>query len=290
MATSLRDTGVRCLGLSGAFSVSRDLFGYVYGPPARPRSLAQQMTAMRGPSLNLSIIFVGHRDDFSGTFSTTNAATATFAVQRTRELYAQVGVGIRRLYWSYVPQGDVGGYTGIADFDEAEELTEDWSGGNDGVDAFFVQTIGDADGWSDVNGSCSKDDKGMSGARRPEPGPARARLRGAAPATHRPVRRAARAPRAGRRRRSHRPIACIPGLDADGRRGRAPGAPATARARLEDRPASTGPGAPSHRASPGGRGARPVPVLQRWPDAVAAWSTCGSKRCPATSPGSTSRS
>ncbi len=126
--------------------------------------LTQQVVAMRGPAFNLSIIFVGHRPDFSGTFSTADATEVTFAVQRTREIYSQVGLGIRRLYWTYISEDDVGGYTAIANYAEAEDLTEDWSGTNDGLDLFFVQTITGAAGWSDVGGSCNKSGKGMTGS------------------------------------------------------------------------------------------------------------------------------
>lgn len=161
---SIRDTASRCLGISGSFSVVGDLFGYIYGAPSRPLSVMQQVSNMRGTSFNLSIIFVGHRDDFSGTFTWDDALEVTFAVQRMRELYAQVGVGVRRLYWTHIPEDDVGGYAAIANSGEACDLTQDWSANNDGIDVFFVQSIGDADGWSAVGGTCSKNNtKGWSG-------------------------------------------------------------------------------------------------------------------------------
>ena len=47
----------------------------------------------------------------------------------------------------------------IADRGEAEDLTDDWSSSGGGIDVFMVQTIGDAAGWSNVDGPCSKESK-----------------------------------------------------------------------------------------------------------------------------------
>jgi len=164
MAVSLRQAASNCLGKSGAISVTRDLFGYVYGLPTIPVRLKQQLDLMKGRSFNLSIIFVGHRSGFTGTTSRADVSRMTYSIQRMREIYDQVNLGVRKIYWSYIPQDDVGAYTTITDYSEAEDLTEDWSANNDGIDVFWVQSILNAGGWSDVDGTCDKSDKGMSGA------------------------------------------------------------------------------------------------------------------------------
>jgi len=44
------------------------------------------------------------------------------------------------------------------DAGEATDLTNDWSGANDGIDVFFVTTVTDASGWSNTDGPCDKDE------------------------------------------------------------------------------------------------------------------------------------
>lgn len=164
MAVSLRQAASNCLGKNGAISVTRDLFGYIYGLPTIPVRLKEQLDLMKGKSFNLSIIFVGHRSGFTGTTSRADAARITYSIQRMREIYDQVNLGVRKIYWTHIPEDDVGAYTTITDYDEAEDLTEDWSANNDGIDVFWVQNILNAGGWSDKDGTCDKSDKGMSGA------------------------------------------------------------------------------------------------------------------------------
>jgi hypothetical protein len=164
MAVSMRQVATGCLGLSGPISMTTGVFGYVFGLPSRPIALKRQLELAKGTAFNLSVILVGHRTDFSGTISRADVARITYAVQGTREIYAQQNVGVRKVFWTHIPEEDVGNYTIITDKPEAEDLTEDWSAGNDGVDAFFVQSILNAGGWSTTPGPCDKSDKGMSGA------------------------------------------------------------------------------------------------------------------------------
>ena len=164
MPVSMRQVASGCLGRSGSVSMRRDVFGYVYGPPNRPYALKLQLERAKGRAFNFSAILVGHRDDFSGTISRADVTRITYAIQRTRELYAQVNLGIRKVYWTYVPEDEVGNYTTITDAAEARDLTEDWSADNDGIDVFFVQSILNAGGWSVQSGPCDKGEKGFSGA------------------------------------------------------------------------------------------------------------------------------
>jgi hypothetical protein len=119
--------------------------------------LQRHLQTISGRATDLVMIFVGHVNDFSGTFSLDDASKVQYAVQVVRDVYAQENFGIRRLDWRHIPEASVGGYADLADRAEAGSLTDDWSGPPGGIDVFFVQSIGEnADGWSNVEGPCDK--------------------------------------------------------------------------------------------------------------------------------------
>jgi hypothetical protein len=80
-----------------------------------------------------------------------------------RELYAQVAVGVRKIFWSSISIADAGDFT-VVDDKEAKKLTQAWSGDNDGIDVFLVTSITDAAGWSNVDGPCDKTKLSRTGA------------------------------------------------------------------------------------------------------------------------------
>ena len=51
---------------------------------------------------------------------------------------------------------DVGNYVIITDRPEAVDLTDDFSGPNDGIDVFYVQSILNAGGWSTTPGPATR--------------------------------------------------------------------------------------------------------------------------------------
>lgn len=159
MAPSLKDIAQDCLGITPPFSVQRDFFGFIYGPQTRQLSLKAQLELAQGPCINLSVILVGHEPGFAGVFTQAQADEVQVAIQGARDIYAQVGLGIRKLYWQFIPVAAAGNYINITDKPEATDLTDDWSGDNDGIDVFYVQSIGNAAGWSERPGPCEKDDK-----------------------------------------------------------------------------------------------------------------------------------
>ncbi len=185
MATlSVRRIARDCLGVTGRISVNTHLYGYIFrdtdgsvfgtlgggdtlpgsGQPTS-RSFRRHLETISGKSTNLVVFLVGHENDFSGAVSRDDVTKIQYAIQVTRDLYAQVDVGIRRLNWRRISQADAGGYVNISDGGEAEDLTDDFSGPGGGIDVFFVQSIGDAGGWSNVEGPCDKDSKdGRTGA------------------------------------------------------------------------------------------------------------------------------
>lgn len=167
MEISIRECAEKCLFLSGDFSIRRDIFGYIYGPLDRTLSLKTHIKLIRGTSFNLSIFLVGHEPNFEGVFTADHARRIQNAIDRMRELYAQVDLGVRKLYWRYIPldkaiipEEDID-YT-IVNSEGATALTEAFSGPNDGIDVFWVATVTDAGGWSKTKGSC---DKGVQGER-----------------------------------------------------------------------------------------------------------------------------
>jgi hypothetical protein len=181
---SLRQIAQGCLGLSGPISVNSQVYGYIFrdtdgsvfgtlggndtfpgtGAP-RTRSLKRHLQTISGQSTDLVVILVAHENDFSGVVTRDQVTKAQYAIQVARDLYAQVGLGIRTISWQRIPVADAGGYANITDRDEAQDLTDDFSGPNGGIDVFLVQSIGDADGWSNVEGPCDKKSKfDLSGA------------------------------------------------------------------------------------------------------------------------------
>lgn len=185
MATlSVRDIAADTLGATGDLSVDSDVYGYVFRDTdgslfgalaggdtlpgtgqATTRSLKSHLRAVSGRAFDLVPILVDHENDFSGVISRDDVTKIQYAIQVQRDIYAQQNLGVRRLVWSFISATDAGGYATITDRAEAQDLTEDWNGPDGGIDAFFVQSIGDAGGWSNTPGSCDKDDKNdLSGA------------------------------------------------------------------------------------------------------------------------------
>jgi len=160
---SIKSIANSCLDVDPPLSVRKDVFGYIWGAMDRTLSVKAHLRRIRGSSHNLSLILVGHENDFSGEFDPADTQRMQAGVDVMRELYAQVGVGVRKLYWSRIPVADANGHT-VVDASEATDLTEEWSGDNDGIDVFFVTTVTDAGGWSNVDGPCDKDESGRTGA------------------------------------------------------------------------------------------------------------------------------
>jgi hypothetical protein len=161
---SIRSTANSCLGVnSGTISVREDVFGYIWGPMDRTLSVKSHLNLIKDTAFNLSVILVAHDPGFTGAFTSADTIRMQAAVDRMRGLYAQVGLGIRKIYWQWIPTALANGYS-VVDASEATQLTEDWSGDNDGIDMFIVTTITDAGGWSTKNGSCNKGGSGRTGA------------------------------------------------------------------------------------------------------------------------------
>ena len=92
MALSLRTIAQQCLGLTPPFSVNRQVYGYIFTDTdgsmfgtlqssdilpgtntATERSLTRHLQTISARASDIVAIFVGHRNDFSGTFSRDDA-------------------------------------------------------------------------------------------------------------------------------------------------------------------------------------------------------------------------
>lgn len=170
---SLKSYAADCLGVTPPFSVLTDVFGNifrdangtVFGGQTETLSIRRQIQLGKGRSTNFSIFLVGHENDFSGVVTLAQCIEVQFAIQVARDLYSQVNLGVRKIYWRRIGMDKVGNYAIITDKPEAIDLTDDFSGPNDGIDVFFVQSILNAGGWSTTPGPCDKDEKDeMTGA------------------------------------------------------------------------------------------------------------------------------
>jgi hypothetical protein len=114
---SLKDVAQNCLGLSGSYSVTRDVYGYIFrdgsnrlfgglatsdtfpatGQPTS-RSLRAHLEVIKDLSVNLSIFLVDHENDFSGAMSLDDVTKIQYAIQVARDIYAQAPLGIRKIY------------------------------------------------------------------------------------------------------------------------------------------------------------------------------------------------
>lgn len=162
MALSLRNTAASCLGKTGSVSVLRDVFGYVwrdasgniFGGNQRQLSLKNQLQRCKGQALNVNVILVGIEN-----FAAVDFQETQFAIQFMRDIYDDVAVGVRKVVWQQIPASAAGGYAVIDSGSEAHDLTDDWNGPGGALDVFVVRSMNGADGWSAVDGPCSKDDK-----------------------------------------------------------------------------------------------------------------------------------
>jgi len=162
---SVRATAASCLGVNPPFSVNTHLYGYIFRDASgtvgitQPRSVKRQLELMKGRAINICIFLVGHENDFSGVVTLAQVIAVQQAMQTMRDLYGQVNLGVRTLFWRRIDMDDVGNYVIITDRPEAVDLTDDFSGPNDGIDVFYVQSILNSGGWSTIPGPCDKDAK-----------------------------------------------------------------------------------------------------------------------------------
>ncbi len=159
----LRDLA-KCLGLAGTFSVVGDFFGYASAPPwnlapsqTNPNlpqsvSLLTQMRRVRQYHFHLNIVRVG--TNANGFLPQVDEQNVDCAVHVTRDIFAAAGIGIGRVQrgW-HIELSENTGYDVIGDDCEAEDLVDEYSVANDGIDCFLVPLYdGDVGGYAPSGG------------------------------------------------------------------------------------------------------------------------------------------
>ena len=110
--------------------------------------------------ININVIAVGVE-----LFTTADWTEVSDAIQRTRNIYATVGLGINEVKFFGISVANAKGRENIDSDSEAEALTDEWTVSNHALDLFFVRTYaGTAVGLSRVDGPCDKNAKGMDGS------------------------------------------------------------------------------------------------------------------------------
>ncbi|HET7272099.1 MAG TPA: hypothetical protein VFI90_13560, partial [Rubrobacter sp.] len=171
MAASIRDLA-GCVGISGSFSILGDFFGFARRRlPPDPTgvrvevSLKEQITRLRGVHSNLNVIAVG-----SDQFTDGDYIQIDYSIIKLRNVYRPVGVGIGRVQHWVVSTADANGLDTPTTEGDLEDLTQDWTVPNDGIDLFVPHNMsipsngGQLLGRSAIDGPCDKDAKGMNGA------------------------------------------------------------------------------------------------------------------------------
>lgn len=162
-------SALHCIGISGGTrSVLGDLFGYLQGrvpadPDATVRasvSLTEHLKGLSGRHFHLNLIQVG-MDTLSAGDLQTIRNKIDYSVYRTRNIYRAVNLGLGRVQHWEISAADSGGRDDLGSGDEADDLTDEWSVPNDGIDAFLVRNISASDfiGTSPRPGDCDKGDK-----------------------------------------------------------------------------------------------------------------------------------
>jgi hypothetical protein len=111
------------------------------------------------PGISINVIRVG-----SENFTPDDETTINNAVVTIGNIYATIGLQLRRVEHYIIPLADANGRDVIDDNGEAETLTDEWTVSNNAIDVFFVRLyVGSVAGLSPVPGPCDKDAKGMDG-------------------------------------------------------------------------------------------------------------------------------
>jgi hypothetical protein len=115
---------------------------------------------MVGRHIHLNMITVGF-DTLSATDRQTAANKVDYAVFRTRNIFAQVSLGVGRVEHFVISAAESNGRDDLGSEGEADDLSDEWSVPNNGIDVFLVRNISDSDyiGISPVPGDCDKGDK-----------------------------------------------------------------------------------------------------------------------------------
>jgi hypothetical protein len=161
---------LNCIGrdTSGSVSVLGDLFGFVRrrvpndtGSGTFSVSMLDTVRGMQGRHVHLNVIAVGWWNEFSDSTVDIARRKTDFAIMRTRQIFAARNLGVGRVVYGVIDRDESDGTDIIGSEGEADDLSDDWSVNNNGVDCFIPRSISDSDfiGLSPVDGDCSKGGK-----------------------------------------------------------------------------------------------------------------------------------
>jgi hypothetical protein len=169
--TSLRALA-NCIGIDENLSVLRDFFGFARGQlPPDPTgadvtvSLKRQFERLDGDHFHLNVIAVG-----SDQFTDSDYIEIDYSIYRLRNIYNPVALGVGRIQHWIITTEEADGLDTPTSKGDLEQLTEDWTVPNDGIDLFIPHNMsipsngGVLLGRSAVDGPCDKDAKGLSGS------------------------------------------------------------------------------------------------------------------------------
>ncbi len=158
---------MECAGIdaSGGVSVLFDYFGFARGrvPEDPDTSVTAQVSVLAqaamidGRHFNLNVIRVGF-DTLSAGDVSDGLMKLDYAVYRSRKAFQSQGLGVGRVQHFEINTTDANGRDDLGSETEADDLSDEWSVPNDGIDAFVVRNISDSDyvGISPIEGSCDK--------------------------------------------------------------------------------------------------------------------------------------
>ncbi|MEG3878702.1 zinc-dependent metalloprotease family protein [Microcoleus sp. herbarium7] len=156
-----------CIGVDTSRSIS--VLGHFFGflrrrVPTDPEpsataavSLLQQVREVQGQHIHLNVIRVGF-DLIADADQDEAVERLDYAIYKTRNIYRQVNLGVGRVEHYFITSAEADNNDDLGDEDEAEELWENWSVDNNGIDVFVVRNISDDDfvGLSPISGRCTK--------------------------------------------------------------------------------------------------------------------------------------
>src|SRR5262245_7048467 len=140
--TSLRALA-NCIGIDENLSVLRDFFGFARGQlPPDPTgadvtvSLKRQFARLDGDHFHLNVIAVG-----SDQFTDSDYIEIDYSIYRLRNIYNPVALGVGRIQHWIITTEEADGLDTPTSKGDLEQLTEDWTVPNDGIDLFIPHNM-----------------------------------------------------------------------------------------------------------------------------------------------------
>ena len=150
MKLSLKSIAEKCLSWSGPIlSAKLHVFAYTFNMPEL--SLRKQLSLAAGECIDINLIVVGEE-----LFNADDYKKIQNAMQIARGIYAEVGLGIRKIEWFWIPKNIASDYLVIESQPEALSLTHKHKIPNNNLDVFIVNHITFSDGCSPEPGYCKK--------------------------------------------------------------------------------------------------------------------------------------